>query len=333
MKNTRRNFLYQSGRLALGLGFLGINACTQESNNTASTEASTADQPIPAAKLPPLDDEGLFFKISLAQWSLHRRLQAGKMDHLDFAAVARREFGIGAIEYVNSFFKNKATDLHYLDEMNKRAADNGVKQLLIMVDGEGAMGNLDVKARAQAIENHFKWVAAAKRLGCHAIRVNLHGDGPAQRVAEAATDSLARLAVHASRSDINVIVENHGGYSSDGQWLSNIIRLVNQPNCGTLPDFGNFCIQRKDDQCTKGYDRYKGVEEMMPFAKAISAKSYQFDSQGNESKIDYAKMLQLVKKAGYKGYIGVEYEGNQLGEADGIRATKALLIKLGKQMS
>ena len=330
MQKNRRIFIRRSAQLAIGLGVLGVGAC--QSNPPEQDQNSKKESPVVSAP-PPLSNPDLFFKISLAQWSLHRALQKGEMDNLDFARVARTDFSIDAIEYVNAFFKDKATDFDYLNELNKRAADNGVQQLLIMVDGEGSLGNLDVKARAQAIENHFKWVAAAKHLGCHSIRVNAHGEGPAEKVAEAVTDSLARLAVHSSRSDINIIVENHGGYSSDGQWLSSIIQQVNMPNCGTLPDFGNFCIERKDGKCTNAYDRYQGVQDLLPFAKAVSAKSHDFDAQGNEKHTDFTKMLQLVKDAGYTGYIGIEYEGSQMSEADGIRATKTLLERAGKALS
>ena len=260
------------------------------------------------------------FKISLAEWSLHRALYAGQLDNLDFPKIAKTEYGLDAVEYVNSFFKDKAEDRRYLDELRRRADDHGVKSLLIMCDGEGAIGDPDDGARATAVENHYRWVEAAKHLGCHSIRVNAQSDGNPEHQRRLAIDGLRRLTEFAAPRDINVIVENHGGLSSNGTWLSSVIEAVDHPRCGTLPDFGNFRLQ--DDEW---YDRYQGVAELMPFAKAVSAKSNDFDSHGNERHTDYTRMLRIVLDAGYRGYIGIEYEGSELREPDGIRATLALL--------
>jgi sugar phosphate isomerase/epimerase len=254
------------------------------------------------------------------------------MDNLDFAAKAR-SFGIEGLEYVNQFFKDKATDTTYLNEMNKRAADNGCKNLLIMVDGEGHLGNTDEKKRMEAVENHYKWVDAAKHLGCHSIRVNAAGEGTAEEVAAAAVLGLGKLAEYGKSAGLNVIVENHGGYSSDGSWLSGVMKQINMDNCGTLPDFGNFCIERGEKGCDNEYDRYKGVEQLMPFAKAVSAKSNVFDAEGNERVMDYLRIMKIVKSHGYKGYVGIEFEGSELSEDEGIIATKKLLEKVGAELS
>ncbi|PPL02437.1 sugar phosphate isomerase/epimerase family protein [Parapedobacter indicus] len=263
-----------------------------------------------------------FFDISLAEWSLHRTLFGGKLDNLDFAETAAKKFGIHAVEYVNQFFKDKAQDKKYLAELNQRAKDNGVKNVLIMIDGEGPLGSTDEKERTQAVENHYKWVEAAKFLGCHAIRVNAAGKGTPEEVKAAAIDGLGRLSEFAAPHGISVIVENHGGISSHGDWLSAVLRGVGKKNCGSLPDFGNFYE----------YDRYQGVQDLMPLAKGVSAKSHTFDENGNEPQIDYRRMLQIVKDAGYKGYIGIEYEGDQLSEEDGILATKRLLERVGAEI-
>jgi sugar phosphate isomerase/epimerase len=274
------------------------------------------------------------FNLSLAQWSLHRTLNSGQLDHLDFPKKAVEAFDIHAIEYVNQFFKDKATDSMYLSEMNMRANDLGVKQLLIMIDGEGGLAELDDDKRNRAVSDHYKWVDAAKTLGCHSIRVNAYG-GSDDRIAmhHAAVDGLGKLASYAQSTGINIIVENHGGLSSDGEWLSDVISEINMPNCGTLPDFGNFCIRHEKDEngktkCAVEYDRYKGISEMMPFAKAVSAKSFDFDEYGNETTIDYTRMIEIVRKSSYSGYLGIEYEGSRLSEDDGILATKRLLEKL-----
>lgn len=267
------------------------------------------------------------FEISLAEWSLHKSLFGGKIDNLDFAATAKKEFGIEAVEYVNQFFKDKAKDSKYLAELKKRADDIGVKTLLIMIDGEGNLGDPDEAKRKLAVENHYKWVEAAKSLGCHSIRVNAGSAGTYEEQLSRAADGLRALSEFGAQHGLNVIVENHGGLSSNGAWLAGVMKKVNLPNCGTLPDFGNFRIKDND-----WYDRYQGVEELMPFAKAVSAKSHDFDDAGNETKTDYLKMMKIVLAAGYSGYVGIEYEGSRLDEYAGIRATKALLEKVRTQL-
>ena len=263
------------------------------------------------------------FKISLAEWSLHRTLQSGKLDHLDFCKVAKNNFGLDAVEYVNSFFFDKAQDQSYLKEMKQRADDLGVKSLLIMCDNEGSLGDPDSVARTKAVENHYKWIDAGKYLGCHSIRVNAQSEGKYDEQMKLAADGLSRLIEYGADNDINVIVENHGGLSSNGQWLATVMEKVDHPHGGTLPDFGNFRIQGEE-----WYDRYKGVEQLMHYAKAVSAKSHDFDSQGNEINTDYYKMMNIVLDAGYNGYVGIEYEGSKMDEMAGIQATKDLLEKV-----
>jgi len=270
------------------------------------------------------------FEISLAQWSLHRALRSDgedRLDNLGFAAKAR-SFGIGGIEYVNSFFKDRSRDEAYLTEMNRRAADAGVKNLLIMCDAEGRLGDPDDAARARAVENHHRWIDAAVHLGCHSIRVNAASAGTRAEQSKLAADGLARLTGYGDAHEINVIVENHGGLSSDGSWLAGVMRRVNHPRCGTLPDFGNFHLG--DGQW---YDRYEGVTELMPFARAVSAKSHEFDDDGNETKTDFRRMLKIVQAAGYRGWVGIEYEGSQHTEDEGIRLTKALLETVRDELS
>lgn len=268
-------------------------------------------------------DKKPLFEISLAEWSLHKTIFGKKLDHLDFAKAAKEDYGINAVEYVNQFFKTKAKDMDYLKDMKKRADDLGVKSLLIMCDGEGALGDADEKKRTTAVENHYKWVEAAKFLGCHSIRVNAQSSGTREEQLDRVVDGLGRLTDFGAKHDINVIVENHGGLSSDGAWLAEVMKKVNKPRCGTLPDFGNF----------GSYDRYKGVMELMPFAKGVSAKSHDFDADGNETKTDYKKMMRIVIDAGYRGYVGVEYEGSKLSEPEGIKATKKLLLKMRDELS
>jgi sugar phosphate isomerase/epimerase len=261
------------------------------------------------------------FKLSLAEWSFHKALQSKQLDNLDFAAAAR-ELGLEAIEYVNTFFKDKATDAGYLAELNRRAGDHGIFQHLIMCDGEGRLGDPDPALRAQAVENHHKWAAAAKTLGCLTIRVNLDSAGPLEEQQKLCADGLRRLTEYGASLDLNVIVENHGGPSSHGDWLTGVMKLVNHPRCGTLPDFGNFY----------DYDRYQGVSEMMPYAKAVSAKSYDFDERGEETTIDYHRMLRIVTGAGFHSWLGIEYEGDRLPEHEGILKTKALCERVRNEL-
>ena len=265
-------------------------------------------------------------EISLAQWSLHRKLFAGDMDHLDFARMSQG-FGCVGLEYVNAFFKDKATDVSYLKEMNSRAEDHQQKNILIMIDGEGGLAEKNAKERLVNIENHYKWVEAAQVLGCHAIRVNLSGGVDRLDAQKAGIDSLNRLAEFAKPFDVSILVENHGGFSSDGSWLSNVMQNVSRENIGTLPDFGNFCIERKEQECISAYDRYQGMSELMPFAKALSAKSHAFDEQGNETQSDFFKMIQIAKENQYSGYVGIEFEGTIDSEEEGIIKTKNLLDK------
>jgi sugar phosphate isomerase/epimerase len=268
------------------------------------------------------------YKISLAEWSLHKTLFGGKMKNEEFPAAAKEKFGIEAIEYVNQFFKDKAKNQEYLSDLKKRADDLGVKTLLIMIDGEGALGDPDEAKRIKAVENHYRWVEAAKFLGGHSIRVNAQSSGDYETQQGLAADGLRRLSEFAAGHGLNVIVENHGGLSSNGAWLAGTIRKVDLPNCGTLPDFGNFRVSKDEE-----YDRYKGVAELMPLAKAVSAKSHDFDADGNETRTDYKKMMQIVLDAGYHGYVGIEYEGAKLPEADGILATKTLLERVRSELS
>ena len=274
------------------------------------------------------DEREPLFRISLAEWSLHRALFAGKLDHLDFARTANNDFGVKAVEYVNQFFKDKAGDQKYLGEMKKRTSDLGVRNVLIMIDDEGALGDPDEARRKKAVENHYKWVEAARFLGCHSIRVNAQSEGSYEDQLERAADGLRRLTEFGAEHQINVIVENHGGLSSNGAWLATVMKKVGHPRCGTLPDFGNFNLGNGQQ-----YDRYKGVQELMPFAKGVSAKSNDFDERGNEIRTDYPRMMKIVVDAGYKGYVGIEYSGDRLSEPEGIRATKNLLERVRADLS
>lgn len=311
MMITRRKFLRQS---AMGAGAMLLYPAA----GTGITQKKKID-------------------ISLAEWSLHRTIRAGKLDHLEFAAKSK-SMGINAVEYVNGLFGNKsldfkaaATNNDYLTQMLRRSKDAGVVNHLLMVDEEGHLAGTAETARLKAVDNHKKWIDAAKFLECKTVRVNLHGEGETNAKKLAAIDSLALLGEFAAPLGINIVVENHGGDSSKGFWVADVMKAVGKPNVGTLPDFGNFCITHPwgttQEACNDEYDRYKGVEEMLPFAKGVSAKSYDFDKNGNQPKIDYSRLMNIVIKSGFSGYIGIEFEGTSQAEEDGIKNTKKLLEK------
>jgi len=312
----RREFLRMT---ALGTAAFSIGQALQVvSGNSFLPRAEAAPTSLP-------------FKISLAEWSLHRMLFGKsdlKLDNLEFPAFAQQEFGIDAVEYVNQFFKDKGDNTDYLSELKKRADDAGVHNVLIMVDGEGLIGDPDEAGRKKSFENHKKWVDAAALLGCHAVRVNAGSKGTWAEQVQYAADGLSRLTEFAESRNLRVLVENHGGLSSNGKWLAEVMRTVNHPHCGTLPDFGNFRVSP-----TETYDRYQGVQELMPFAMAVSAKSYDFDEQGMENSIDFFRMMQIVTDAGYHGYVGIEYEGSKLGEIEGVRRTLELLKRVREQLA
>jgi len=263
------------------------------------------------------------FQISLAQWSLHRTIRKGELKNIDFPKYTKEKFGILGVEYVNSFMKKYAKDMTYLKDLKGRADGEGVRNVLIMCDGEGQLGAKAKEARIKTVENHKKWVEAAKFLGCHSIRVNAGGPQDSrEELAKNVIDGLTQLSTFAKDFGINVTVENHGGLSSDGAWLADVLKRVGMENCGSLPDFGNF----------HNYDRYKGIKELMPYAKGVSAKSRKFNDKGDEVQTDYLKAMKLVTAAGYKGYVGVEYEGKAHSEHDGIMATKKLLERIFPQL-
>jgi L-ribulose-5-phosphate 3-epimerase len=277
------------------------------------------------------------FKISLAQWSLHRafgRRGNATLDPLKFAEVSAKSYGITAVEYVNQFYAAKKKDEEYLKDLKKVADENAVTSVLIMCDGEGNLGDPDEGKRVKAVDNHKRWCEWAKFLGCHSIRVNAASDWKKgfEETQKLAADGLRKLTEFTATHDVATIVENHGGLSSHGAWLAGVMKQVDHKMCGTLPDFGNFGIGKVEGQ-PEQYDRYTGVDELMPFAKGVSAKSHDFDGAGNETHTDYRKMLGIVCKTHkYAGHIGIEYEGGKIGEPEGIRATKALLEKVGAEL-
>jgi sugar phosphate isomerase/epimerase len=295
-----------------------MRAMTKTVTRREFLETTSAMVALPSLGLPAAAQSGEpLYKISLAEWSINRSLFAGRMQHLDFAKIAKST-GIGAIEYVNQFFKDKAKDTAYLKEMNTRASGEGVTQVLIMCDGEGNLGDPDPAKRQASVENHYKWVEAAKFLGCHTIRVNGYSAGTYEEQMKLVADGMRKLVEFADTHAINVCIENHGGFSSNGKWLVQTIRMVDHPRAGTLPDFGNFRIsgpgRGNPEAKVVSYDSYVGVAEMMPLAKGVSVKPRVWDANGNSSDIDLLKMMKIVVDAGWRGHCGIEHgaEGKEL---------------------
>ncbi len=271
--------------------------------------------------------------ISLAQWSLHRALEKGEIKAEDFAGITRDRYQIEAVEYVNAFYEEHCNDEKFWTQMNARARDAGVKNLLIMVDNEGQLGDPQESERKKAVENHYKWVDAARIMNCHSIRVNAFGTGDRQSLKYALTDGLGHLASYGRQQEIHILIENHGLHTSDAHFITEIIKEVDNPYLGTLPDFGNWCLSAEwgstqGGRCEEVFDPYLGLELMLPFARGVSAKSYDFDTEGSETSLDYSRFLKMVKSSEFDGYIGIEYEGSKLSEDEGIKATKKLIEKV-----
>ena len=314
--------------MTLVLALLMLSTSCKEAKKTESsaTAKDVAQEP--------------FFKLSLAQWSLHRTFNEDGEDPFKFAEMAK-EAGFEGLEYVNHIYAKQIEELGFdtvIDSLNTLSEKQDMRNVLIMVDGEGDLADPDEEVRNQAVENHKKWIDAAQELGCHSIRVNTFGTNDSELWVPAVVDGLKKLSTYAATKDINVLAENHGWLSSDIPVLMEAINKVDMENCGTLPDFGNWCVKRKEGEqwgeCLEEYaDKYEGIETMLTEAKAVSAKAYDFDEDGSETTLDFPRIMKLVKASGYTGYIGVEYEGNRLSEQEGIQAIKSLLIESAQSLN
>lgn len=297
----------------------------------AASAGSLLTLPTMANAQPSTGVSGMY-KISLAEWSVHRMLAAKTgetLTNLEFPQFAKEKCGIDAVEYVSRLFEKKEKEAGYIAELNSRCNDAGVRNVLIMVGSEsGDLGDPDEARRHQAVEEHRRWLDIAKTLGCKSIRVYARSKGTPQEQQKLAADGISRLTEYAVPYRMNVLIENHGGLSSNAEWLVGLLNRVGTPFCGSLPDFGNFKISP-----TETYDNYQGVRMLMPYAKGVSAKSYDFNEKGDETTLDYYKLLGIVVAAGYNGYVGIEYEGKRMGELEGILATKALLEKCRRELS
>jgi L-ribulose-5-phosphate 3-epimerase len=300
---NRRQFIKTSALAALATG--GLTAC----------QSMKGPEPVVL--------DGPLYRISLDEGSLRRALQKGELTHLDFPVVARRDYQVEGVEYASQFFKDKARDRAYLNELRNKCDGEGVTSVLIRCDDEGRIGDPDNAARTEAVENHRKWLDAAKFLGCHSVRVNAYSSGAREEQARLVADGLRRVCELARPLGLNVLLENRGGYSSNGKWMASVIQSTGLPNAGTLPDFGNFT----------DYDRYVGVQEMLPYAKGLAAQSHDFDYDGKEKRIDFSNMLAMAYRSGYRGWVGIAYQGEVIGEPAGIRLTKKLLERIRDEIT
>ncbi|MEP3210463.1 MAG: TIM barrel protein [Maribacter sp.] len=308
MKN-RRTFIKKTALAATAISMPSFYACGTKSDNSMP-------------------------KISLAQWSLNRAFFSKALDPDNFASIAKNDYGISAIEYVNQFYSVKATDERFWNTMATKASDAGVQSLIMMVDEEEKLGDLATEKRKKAVEDHYKWVNAAKILGCHSIRVNAFGQGSLEELQSSLTDGLGQLTEYAAKEKINVILENHGLHTSNADFIVELIKAVDNPFLGTLPDFGNWCLSAEwgstqtSKNCADSYPPDEGLSKLLPYAKGVSAKSYTFDSNGNETVVEYPKLLSIVKRSEFEGHIGIEFEGENMSEPQGIKATKELIERV-----
>lgn len=308
---NRRTFIQKTALAATAIALPTFYACANKSDNNMP-------------------------KISLAQWSLNRAFFGKTLDPIDFARIAKNDYGISAIEYVNQFYSDKAMNEKFWNEMATRASDMGVESLIMMVDEEEKLGDLDAEKRKKAVEDHYKWIHAAKLLGCHSIRVNAFGEGKLDELKASLTDGLGQLTEYAAKEGINVILENHGLHTSNADFIVETIKAVDNPFLGTLPDFGNWCLSAEwgstqtAKNCSDIYPPDEGLSKLLPYAKGVSAKSYVFDANGNDTVIEYPRLLSLVKNSAFEGHIGIEFEGENMEEPAGIKATKTLIERVWK---
>ncbi|MCG3126830.1 MAG: hypothetical protein CHACPFDD_01685 [Phycisphaerae bacterium] len=309
------------------------DALRQTALAAATLAAPAAALAAPAASLLPTAAAGAFagpqsggerkaaFDISLAAWSVNRMFYSGRLKQIDMPELARKQCDLAGLELVNSFFPSP--QYRYCQDLSKRATDHGVRILLIMCDGEGDLSAADKAQRAQAVRNHRKWVDVAAALGCHSIRCNSGGEAKNADSIKRCAEACAALVEYARADKINIIIENHGGLSADPGSMLEVIKQVNDPLFGTLPDFGNF---------PKEVDRYEAVRAWMPHARAVSAKCHEFDDKGEETATDYHKMMRIVVEAGYHGFVGIEYEGKSDDEIAGVLTCKRLLERCRQEL-
>ena len=293
--------------------------------------------------------------IGLQMYSFAPLIMQGKFDLLGFPDLVKNTYGINGAEYWSIPFMGRENDKDFLNDIKRRSDDNGVDNLIILVDdidiktmqSGPSLASSNKNDRDTAIDYHKKWIDVAKEIGCHSIRVNLKSDeSDNKKILDNSSESISRLIEFSKQDNISIVIENHGGITADADWLVSLIKNVDNKYVGTLPDFGdyNFCVDRGalnfDDigkVCKNQYDKYLGVKKLMPYAKGVSAKSHEFGKDGEELSTNYSRMIKIISESNYKGYITIEYEGAMMGmfggegtylnPHEGILATKKLINK------
>ncbi len=339
----RRDFL---GKLGLSMAALGSGMGLPLATGAHAAPRLQADLgTLGGWHLPPRPDEPLF-KLALAHWSYHKAIFGGSRSDYDWfiktlhsdpdgvllgemdprdIVVKARAHGLDAVTYANQLFFGHANDQPYLAELKRRADGEGINSLLINCDELGKLGDADPVKRAQAVDNHVRWLEAAAFLGCHSIRANPYADGSYLEQMQRVSEGLYTLCTHADAMGLNILVENHGESSNNGAWLAMVVESVNHPRLGVLADFGNWFMGGWNNDPPRWYDRYQGLRDIAPYTRAVSAKAHAFDAQGQETETDFTEALWLLLAAGFRGYVSAEYEGDQWPEEEGVTATIRLL--------
>ena len=257
------------------------------------------------------------FPIGIQEYTFNRILRSGKLKHLDYPAMVKKELGIEHVEYWSRPFEGKHTDKKFVGELNSRTKGEGISNVLILVDEKHELDHEKKSERDKSVDLHKGWIDCAAQLGCDAIRVNCRMGGDPKDNLNRAVDGVGRLCEYAKDTSVKVVIEPHGRNSQNPDWLLAVMKELNHPHAGILPDFNNF----------GSYDRYSAVEKTLPFAPAVCAKALKFDDEGNETHTDYFKMLKIVYESTFSGVISIEFEGHGVDPIVGSRMTQDLILK------
>jgi sugar phosphate isomerase/epimerase len=245
------------------------------------------------------------------------------MSAVDFPAFAREQYSIGLLDYVNTLLGSSRDMAGRAAELARSSAAAGVQNQVLMIDEQGLLGDPDPSRRAQSVDNHLRWWDVADAIGCRYMRVNAHSSGTDAEQLELCRDGISTLIDRGAARPSTLLIENHGGLSSRADWIVSLIDSLPASRCALMTDFNNF--QYAPGQV---YDRYLGVQQMMPFTRVVSAKSFDFDDAGNETTIDFTRMFDIIRNFALEGAVSAEYEGSRLSEFDGAGATVELLQQL-----
>lgn len=299
---------------------------------------------LPSAETAPIKPQP--FTIGLSQWAFHRAIfgdardhyrtfiknlhsdpdsvLAGEMDPRDIVWRAR-ELDVGVVDLVNILWFGHGEDKPWLNDFKTRARDANVTFGVLMCDQLARSGAADAKERRQSVEDHTRWMETAAELGCPFLRINPYGEGTYLEQCQRSAETLHALAERSADYGLEVIVENHGHPGSNGAWLAMLIEMANHSRVGTYTDLDNFFMGGWDLNPERRYDRHQGLLDLAPYTKAISAKTHDFDPDGEETTIDYHACLKILIDSGFSGLVSAEFEGNRVDETEGSKLTVELL--------